>query len=166
MVKEEEKEPSVYKLIVTGPEEKVVGVHIIGLGSDEVIQGFAVALKMGATKEDFDNTIAIHPTSGEGEWASSFSLASADGFMYRIGYPAVRGAAIMFFDEIHEGSCQLLYLYRLTVLLYNDITDFRPHYRSVILNAGSKSLSSSGIRGAAGTHYCVLHAANVGVRTV
>ena len=68
MVKEEEKEPSVYKLIVTGPEEKVVGIHIIGLGSDEVIQGFAVALKMGATKEDFDNTVAIHPTSGEGEY--------------------------------------------------------------------------------------------------
>ncbi len=55
-----------YKLIVAGPEEKVVGVHILGLGSDEVIQGFAVAVKMGATKEDFDNTVAIHPTSGEG----------------------------------------------------------------------------------------------------
>ena len=66
MVPEEEKEPSVYKLIVAGPEEKVVGIHIIGLGSDEVIQGFAVALKMGATKEDLDNTVAIHPTSGEG----------------------------------------------------------------------------------------------------
>ncbi|KAI0684148.1 glutathione reductase [Cytidiella melzeri] len=65
MVPEEEKEPSVYKLIVTGPEEKVVGIHILGLGSDEVIQGFAVALKMGATKEDLDNTVAIHPTSGE-----------------------------------------------------------------------------------------------------
>ncbi|KAI0345084.1 glutathione reductase [Trametopsis cervina] len=65
MVPEEEKEPSVYKLIVAGPEEKVVGIHIIGLGSDEVIQGFAVALKMGATKEDLDNTVAIHPTSGE-----------------------------------------------------------------------------------------------------
>ena len=67
MVPEEEKEPSVYKIIVTGPEEKVVGIHILGLGSDEVIQGFAVALKMGATKEDFDNTVAIHPTSGEGK---------------------------------------------------------------------------------------------------
>ena len=65
-VPEEEKEPSVYKLIVAGPEEKVVGIHILGLGSDEVIQGFAVAVKMGATKEDLDNTVAIHPTSGEG----------------------------------------------------------------------------------------------------
>ncbi|KAL4244266.1 Glutathione reductase [Abortiporus biennis] len=65
MVPEEEKEPSVYKLIVTGPEEKVVGIHIIGLGSDEVMQGFGVALKMGATKSDLDNTVAIHPTSAE-----------------------------------------------------------------------------------------------------
>lgn len=75
MVSEEEKEPSVYKLIVTGPEEKVVGIHIIGLGSDEVIQGFAVALKMGATKEDLDDTVAIHPTSAEGEFARLFMKA-------------------------------------------------------------------------------------------
>ena len=66
MVPEEEKEPSIYKLVVAGPEEKVVGIHIIGQGSDEVMQGFAVALKMGATKEDPDNCVAIHPTSGEG----------------------------------------------------------------------------------------------------
>ena len=68
MVPEHEKEPSVYKLIVAGPEEKVVGIHLIGLGSDEVIQGFAVAVKMGATKADLDNTVAIHPTSGEGAY--------------------------------------------------------------------------------------------------
>ncbi|KAF9484923.1 glutathione reductase [Pholiota conissans] len=65
MIEEEHKEPTVYKLICAGPEERVVGVHIIGLGSDEVMQGFAVAVKMGATKEDLDNTVAIHPTSGE-----------------------------------------------------------------------------------------------------
>lgn len=47
MVDEEHKEPTVYKLIVVGPEEKVVGVHIIGQGSDEVMQGFGVAVKMG-----------------------------------------------------------------------------------------------------------------------
>ena len=46
---EEHKEPTVYKLIVVGPEEKVVGVHILGMGSDEVMQGFAVAVKMGGT---------------------------------------------------------------------------------------------------------------------
>ncbi|KAH9484071.1 Glutathione reductase [Psilocybe cubensis] len=65
MVEEEHKEPTVYKLICAGPEEKVVGVHIIGLGSDEVMQGFGVAVKMGATKQDLDDTVAIHPTSGE-----------------------------------------------------------------------------------------------------
>ena len=47
MVEEEHKEPTVYKLICAGPEERVVGVHIIGAGSDEVMQGFAVAVKMG-----------------------------------------------------------------------------------------------------------------------
>lgn len=66
MIPEEHKEPTVYKLIVTGPEERVVGIHILGLGSDEVMQGFGVAVKMGATKEDLDNTVAIHPTSAEG----------------------------------------------------------------------------------------------------
>ncbi|KAH9842976.1 glutathione reductase [Rhodofomes roseus] len=65
MIDEDHKEPSMYKLIVTGPEEKVVGIHIIGLGSDEVMQGFGVAVKMGATKKDLDDTVAIHPTSAE-----------------------------------------------------------------------------------------------------
>ncbi len=53
------------KLIVTGDNEKVVGCHVIGEGADELLQGFAVAIKMGATKADFDNTVAIHPTSAE-----------------------------------------------------------------------------------------------------
>lgn len=53
------------KLVTVGPEEKVVGVHLIGPGSDEMLQGFAVALRMGATKRDFDDTVAIHPTSAE-----------------------------------------------------------------------------------------------------
>ncbi|KAI0956695.1 hypothetical protein AcW1_005310 [Taiwanofungus camphoratus] len=65
MIPEAHKEPSLYKLIVAGPEERVVGIHILGLGSDEVMQGFAVAVKMGATKKDLDDTVAIHPTSGE-----------------------------------------------------------------------------------------------------
>ena len=47
MVSEEHKEPSVYKLICEGPEERVVGIHIIGMGSDEAMQGFGVAVKMG-----------------------------------------------------------------------------------------------------------------------
>ena len=65
MIPEEHKEPTMYKLIVVGEEEKVVGVHIIGMGSDEVMQGFGVAVKMGATKADLDECVAIHPTSAE-----------------------------------------------------------------------------------------------------
>lgn len=57
--------PTVVKLIATGAEEKIVGCHVIGRAADEMIQGFAVALKMGATKADFDNTVAIHPTAAE-----------------------------------------------------------------------------------------------------
>jgi len=53
------------KLVTVGQEERVVGVHAIGEGTDEMLQGFAVALRMGATKRDFDDTVAIHPTSAE-----------------------------------------------------------------------------------------------------
>jgi glutathione reductase (NADPH) len=56
---------SVVKLVTVGPDEKVVGVHVIGIGADELIQGFAVAVRMGATKADFDRTVAIHPTAAE-----------------------------------------------------------------------------------------------------
>ncbi len=53
------------KLITAGAEERVVGLHVIGDGADELLQGFAVAVRMGATKRDFDDTVAIHPTSAE-----------------------------------------------------------------------------------------------------
>ncbi|WP_406610205.1 glutathione-disulfide reductase [Agarivorans sp. JK6] len=53
------------KLICAGEEQKVVGLHGIGLGMDEILQGFGVAMKMGATKADFDACVAIHPTSAE-----------------------------------------------------------------------------------------------------
>lgn len=53
------------KLVCAGEDERVVGVHIIGQSSDEILQGFAVAVKMGATKKDLDDTVAIHPTSAE-----------------------------------------------------------------------------------------------------
>ncbi len=53
------------KLVCAGHEEKIVGIHMIGENVDEILQGYAVAVKMGATKTDFDNTIAIHPTSAE-----------------------------------------------------------------------------------------------------
>lgn len=61
----EHKTPSDMKLVCVGTEKRVVGVHIIGDGADEMTQGFAVAVKMGATKRDFDDTVAIHPTSAE-----------------------------------------------------------------------------------------------------
>ncbi|ABJ89987.1 glutathione reductase [Xanthomonas oryzae pv. oryzae] len=48
-----------------GEEERVVGVHLLGESADKMLQGFAVAVKMGATKRDFDETVAIHPTSSE-----------------------------------------------------------------------------------------------------
>ncbi|MGO8857645.1 MAG: glutathione-disulfide reductase [Steroidobacteraceae bacterium] len=53
------------KLVCVGPEQKIVGCHVIGAGADEMMQGFAVAIRMGATKRDFDDTVAIHPTSSE-----------------------------------------------------------------------------------------------------
>jgi len=81
-IDEDHREPTAYKLIVVGEEEKVVGVHMVGQGSDEAMQGFGVAVKMGgksiicgrpalakgapatiaARKQDFDDTVAIHPT--------------------------------------------------------------------------------------------------------
>lgn len=59
------RQPTKIKLVCVGKDEKIVGIHGIGFGMDEILQGFAVALKMGATKKDFDNTVAIHPTSAE-----------------------------------------------------------------------------------------------------
>jgi glutathione reductase (NADPH) len=53
------------KLVMTGPEERIVGLHMIGPSSDEMLQGFAVAVRMGATRRDFEATCAIHPTIGE-----------------------------------------------------------------------------------------------------
>ncbi len=53
------------KLVCEGDDERVVGVHVLGPGADEMIQGFAVAVKMGARKADFDATVAVHPTSAE-----------------------------------------------------------------------------------------------------
>ena len=61
----ENKIPTAMKLVTTGTEERIVGCHIIGDGADEMLQGFAVAVRMGATKQQFDDTVAIHPTSAE-----------------------------------------------------------------------------------------------------
>lgn len=59
------KDKSLMKLICVGDDERVVGIHLLGPGSDEMLQGFAVALKMGLRKRDLDATVAIHPTSSE-----------------------------------------------------------------------------------------------------
>lgn len=62
---EKKTQPTEYKIVCQGPDEKIVGLHILGLGSSEMMQGFGVAVKMGARKKDFDSCVAIHPTSGE-----------------------------------------------------------------------------------------------------
>ena len=59
------RQPSTMKLVTLGEDEKIIGLHGIGYGVAEMIQGFSVAIKMGATKADFDNTVAIHPTGSE-----------------------------------------------------------------------------------------------------
>jgi glutathione reductase (NADPH) len=59
------KSKAAMKLITVGEQERIVGCHIFGLGADEMLQGFAVAIRMGATKRDFDDTVAIHPTNAE-----------------------------------------------------------------------------------------------------
>jgi glutathione reductase (NADPH) len=60
-----EKSLSKIKLITHKPDEKIIGCHLMGIGADEILQGFAVAIKMGATKKDLLHTIPIHPTSAE-----------------------------------------------------------------------------------------------------
>ena len=59
------KPKTVMKLVTAGEDERVVGCHLVGAGADEMLQGFAVAVTMGASKADLDNTVAIHPTSAE-----------------------------------------------------------------------------------------------------
>ncbi|PWI32980.1 glutathione-disulfide reductase [Vibrio albus] len=63
------RQPCKMKLVCLGEDEKVIGLHGIGFAVDEMIQGFAVAMKMGATKADFDSVVAIHPTGSE-EWVT------------------------------------------------------------------------------------------------
>jgi glutathione reductase (NADPH) len=65
VMKEEHKRRTHMKIVCVGEEEKVVGLHMIGEGCDEMLQGFGVAVKMGATKSDLDSVVAIHPTASE-----------------------------------------------------------------------------------------------------
>eukprot|EP00549_Striatella_unipunctata_P025557 CAMPEP_0118694652 /NCGR_PEP_ID=MMETSP0800-20121206/12671_1 /TAXON_ID=210618 ORGANISM="Striatella unipunctata, Strain CCMP2910" /NCGR_SAMPLE_ID=MMETSP0800 /ASSEMBLY_ACC=CAM_ASM_000638 /LENGTH=555 /DNA_ID=CAMNT_0006593199 /DNA_START=77 /DNA_END=1744 /DNA_ORIENTATION=+ len=64
-VEADDKPKTAMKLVCAGEEELVVGLHVIGMGADEMLQGFGIAIKMGATKADFDSTVAIHPTASE-----------------------------------------------------------------------------------------------------
>mmetsp|Transcript_1587 Transcript_1587/g.3345 ORF Transcript_1587/g.3345 Transcript_1587/m.3345 type:complete len:434 (+) Transcript_1587:749-2050(+) len=61
----DDKPKTAVKLVCAGQEELVVGLHVVGMGADEMLQGFGVAMKMGATKADFDACVAIHPTASE-----------------------------------------------------------------------------------------------------
>lgn len=65
MENQEMKQKTIVKLICQGKDEKVVGLHLVGRDVDEMLQGFGVAVKMGATKKDFDSCVAIHPTGAE-----------------------------------------------------------------------------------------------------
>ena len=76
------------KIICAGPEEKVVGLHILGLGVGEMLQGFGVAVKMGATKQDLDSCVAIHPTAAEE--LVSFSHRSREEEKRRVANKACR----------------------------------------------------------------------------
>lgn len=58
-------EKTLMKLIVDDASDQVVGLHVIGMDAPEIVQGFAVAVKAGLTKADFDATVGIHPTAGE-----------------------------------------------------------------------------------------------------
>lgn len=71
-----DKPRTLMKLICAGETELVVGIHIVGMAADEMLQGFGVAMKMGATKADLDSSVAIHPTASEelvtmGTWGTS-----------------------------------------------------------------------------------------------
>ena len=77
-----EKPKTLMKLVCAGKDELVVGLHVIGMGADELLQGFGVAMKMGATKADLDNSVAIHPTAAEelvtmGTWGTSPAATGA-----------------------------------------------------------------------------------------
>mmetsp|Transcript_14772 Transcript_14772/g.37912 ORF Transcript_14772/g.37912 Transcript_14772/m.37912 type:complete len:468 (+) Transcript_14772:78-1481(+) len=64
-VQSEHRPRTFMKLVCALPDERVVGLHMVGHACDEILQGFGVAMKMGATKADFDRCVAIHPTAAE-----------------------------------------------------------------------------------------------------
>ena len=74
---EDQKKKMAMKLVCVGEEERVVGLHAVGVGADEMLQGFAVALKMGATKSDFDNAAAFLALSNVACVGGSFATPKA-----------------------------------------------------------------------------------------
>ncbi len=60
-----DQQPTFFKMITLLPDEKVIGIHLLGRNIDEMVQGFAVPMKMGATKRDFESVVAVHYTSSE-----------------------------------------------------------------------------------------------------
>jgi glutathione reductase (NADPH) len=62
---DKKKVTSIFKLITLKKSQKIIGCYLLDPKADEILQGFAAAIKMGATKKDFDNVIAIHPSSAE-----------------------------------------------------------------------------------------------------
>jgi Pyruvate/2-oxoglutarate dehydrogenase complex, dihydrolipoamide dehydrogenase (E3) component, and related enzymes len=53
------------KLVCVGADEQVLGIHVLGPGADEMLQGFAVALRQGLRRRDLRSAVAIHPSSAE-----------------------------------------------------------------------------------------------------
>jgi len=99
MVEAEDKPKTAMKLICAGKEELVVGLHVIGMGADEMLQGFGIAMKMGATKADFDACVAIHPTAAE-EFVTMFPWGLSS---------AVSGAAVSPLNGAASPEPTLLY---------------------------------------------------------
>ncbi|PNP79324.1 hypothetical protein FNYG_07400 [Fusarium nygamai] len=82
----EDKGPSKDKLICQGKDEKIVELHTLGLGSGEILQGFGVAIKMGATKKDFDSCVAIHPTSAGAGYPQLDSYLNIMRYQYKMKF--------------------------------------------------------------------------------
>ena len=95
------------KMITVGPDERIVGIHLFGPGSDEMMQGFAVALRMGATKRDFDDTVAIHPTSAE-ELVDDALVVCGGGYV-KGGAPSHRGYGFFRIRKMRRRSCRTAY---------------------------------------------------------
>jgi glutathione reductase (NADPH) len=81
-VEPDQKPKTLMKVICAGLDEKVIGIHVLGMGADEMMQGFGVAMKMGCTKADLDSCVAIHPTAAEelvtmGVWGTSAQESGA-----------------------------------------------------------------------------------------